>query len=68
VSSFRNPHYMYLFAMKNGKKKLAYGEDSEDALKVLSLRLAPDEMAEIIPTEVVRISPRDLQQYVHEIG
>ena len=24
MSSFSNPHYMYLFEMKNGKKKLAY--------------------------------------------
>ena len=23
MSSFSNPHYMYLFEMKNGKKKLA---------------------------------------------
>jgi hypothetical protein len=68
MSSFTNPHYMYLFAMKNGKKKLAYGEDPADALEVLRFRLTPEEMAQIIPDEVTRISPRDIQQHVHEIG
>jgi hypothetical protein len=68
MSSFSNPHYMYLFAMKNGKKKLAYGQDPADALEILSFRLTPEEMAQIIPDEVTRISPRDIQQYVHEIG
>lgn len=59
---------MFLFAMTNGKKKLAYGKDPEDALEILSMRLTPDEMAMIIQNEVKRISPRDLQHYVHQIG
>jgi len=59
---------MYLFAMKNGKKKLAYGEDAQDALEVLSFRLTPDEMALIIPNDYLRISPREIQQYVDQIG
>lgn len=68
MSSFDNPHQMYLFAMKNGKKKLAYGEDAQDALEVLSFRLTPDEMALIIPDDYLRISPREIQQYVDQIG
>jgi hypothetical protein len=32
MSSFSNPHFMYLFEMTNGKKKLAYGQSPEDAL------------------------------------
>jgi hypothetical protein len=68
MSSFTNPHYIYLFAMKNGKKKLAYGKDPQDALEVLSFRLTPNEMAMIIPDQFTRISPRDIQQYVDEIG
>ena len=39
MSSFSNPHYMYLFDMKNGKKKLAYGQSPEDALQILRFRL-----------------------------
>ena len=33
MSSFSNPHRMYLFNLKNGKKKLAYGESPENAPK-----------------------------------
>ena len=36
MSSFSNPHYMYLFEMKSGKKKLAYGQSPEDALNILA--------------------------------
>ena len=52
MSSFSNPHHMYLFALKNGKRKLAYGESPEDALDILRIRLSDAEMAEIIPDEL----------------
>ncbi|MCS7055181.1 MAG: hypothetical protein NZM18_03250 [Thermoflexales bacterium] len=68
MSSFSNPHYMYLFDMKNGKKKLAYGQSPEDALKILSFRLTEEEMAQIIPDRYVKINQRQLQAYVHELG
>jgi hypothetical protein len=68
MSSFSNPHYMYLFKLKNGKKKLAYGQSPEDALDILSIRLTEEEMAEIIKDEYVRIRQRELQKYAHELG
>jgi hypothetical protein len=68
VSSFSNPHHMYLFAMKNGKKKLAYGQSPEDALDILRIRLSEAEMAEILPDQYVKINQRQLQQYVKELG
>ena len=68
MSSFSNPHYMYLFSMKNGKKKLAYGESPEDALEILRIRLTEEEMAEIIPDDYVKINQRQLQKYVHMLG
>jgi hypothetical protein len=68
MSSFSNPHFMYLFALKNGKKKLAYGQSPADALEILRIRLTPEEMAQIIPTDYVRINQRQLQQYVRELG
>lgn len=68
MSSFSNPHYMYLFELRNGKKKLAYGQSPEDALEILSIRLTPDEMAEIIRERYLKISQRDLQKYVAELG
>ena len=68
MSSFTNPHYMYLFNLKNGKKKLAYGESPEDALEILSYRLSEEEMVLINKDEYTRISPRAIQQYASELG
>jgi hypothetical protein len=59
---------MYLFDMKNGKKKLAYGESPEDALDILRIRLLDEEMDEIIPDQYVKISQRKLQEYVDQLG
>lgn len=68
MSSFSNPHYMYLFDLKNGKKKLAYGRSPEDALDILSIRLTPQEMDKIIADQYEKIRQRDLQKYVHLLG
>jgi hypothetical protein len=59
---------MYLFEMKNGKQKLAYGESPEDALEILRIRLTEEEMAEIIPDRYIKINQRQLQQYIHNLG
>lgn len=68
MSSFSNPHYMYLFDLKNGKKKLAYGSSPEDALDILRIRLSEEEMNEILMHEYQKISQRKLQEYVHLLG
>jgi hypothetical protein len=68
MSSFSNPHYMYLFEMKSGKKKLAYGQSPEDALNILAMRLSEGEMAQINREQYLKIRQRDLQQYVPELG
>ena len=68
MSSFNHPHYFYLFVMKNGKKKLAYGTSAEDAYENLKLRLTPKEMALIIKDEYLRFHQRDLHKYVRELG
>jgi hypothetical protein len=68
MSSFSNPHYMYLFEMKNGRKKLAYGQDPADALEILRIRLTPAEMEEILPEQYVKIRQRDLHQYIDNLG
>ena len=59
---------MYLFEMKSGKQKLAYGESPEDALNTLSVRLQPEEMDEILPDKYMKISQRKLQEYVGNLG
>lgn len=68
MSSFSNPHYMYLFDMKNGRKKLAYGQSPEDALEILSYRLTPEEMDQIIREQFIKISQRKMQEHVHLLG
>ena len=59
---------MYLFNLKNGKKKLAYGQSPEDALEILRIRLSEAEMAEILPQEYLKINQRQLQQYAKDLG
>jgi hypothetical protein len=68
MSSFSNPHFMYLFDLKSGKKKLAYGESPEDALDILRVRLTEAEMAEILADQYVKISQRELQKHVNDLG
>ena len=68
MSSFSNPHYLYLFTLKNGKKRLAYGSSPADALEILGYRSTPEEMAEIVRESVVKINQRKLQEHVHELG
>ena len=59
---------MYLFDLKNGMKKLAYGRSPEDALEILSYRLPDEEMDQIIPDSYMKISQRKLQEHVHQLG
>ena len=68
MSSFNNPHHLYLFAMKNGKKKLGYGPSPEDAYENLRIRLSDKEMAQIIKGQYTRIPQRELHQHVHKLG
>lgn len=58
----------YLFNMKNGKKKLAYGDNPDDAYEVLSYRLSPEEMQEIIKEEYVKILQQDIQDVAKDLG
>ncbi len=59
---------MYIFEMKNGKQKLAYGQSPEDALDILAIRLSEAEMDEIIKEEYKRISQRRLHEFVDNLG
>ena len=68
MSSFNNPHYFYLFAMKNGKKKLSYGTSPDDAYEVLKLRLSEQEMQDIYRDRYEKIAQRQMRQHIHELG
>ncbi len=68
MSSFHNPHHIYLFAMSNGKKKLSYGTSPDDAYENLRLRLTDREMSAIDKNQHTRILQRDLRKHIHELG
>ncbi len=68
MSSFNDPHHFYLFNMKNGKKKLAYGPSPEEAYESLRLRLTDAEMQVIEKEQFLKIPQRDLQKHVKELG
>lgn len=68
MSSFSNPHFMYLFETKSGKKKIAYGKTPEDALEILSMRMTAQELEDIIPDKYEKIHQREMQKYVHLLG
>ncbi|MEM9775533.1 MAG: hypothetical protein AAF902_13205 [Chloroflexota bacterium] len=68
MGSFSKPHYMYIFEMKNGKQKLAYGNTPEEALNILSIRLTDEEMELIIRDQYKKISQRRLQQFIGNLG
>jgi len=56
---------MYLFAMKNGRKKLAWGQSPEDAL---AIRLSPAEMDGILPDRVEPVPARRLLDGIEDLG
>lgn len=68
MSSFANPHHIFLFEMKNGKQKLAYGTTAQDAYDSLRLRLSDPEIELVIPDKYIRIPQRELQKHVHNLG
>jgi len=68
MSSFSNPHYMYLFDLRSGRQKLAYGESPEDALTILKIRLSEQEMDEIVPDRYIKVNQRELRQYIGNLG
>ena len=68
MSSFDEPHSMYLFDMKDGRKKLAYGPSPEAALEILACRLTAEEMSRIVRDRHTRIGQRELHRYIHLLG
>jgi hypothetical protein len=59
---------MYLFDLRNGRQKLAYGESPEDALQILSIRLSEQEMAEVVTDRYIKVNQRELRQYIDNLG
>lgn len=68
MSSFTSPHFFYLFEMRNGRKKLAYGASPEDAYENLRLRLTPEEMAPILKETARKITQREIRDHIADLG
>lgn len=61
-------NHFYLFEMRNGRQKLAYGPTPADALATLHTRLAPSDCALIEPDRYRAVKQRDLQLYIGDLG
>ena len=68
MSSFNNPHHIFLFEMTNSKQKLAYGATPEDAYESLRYRLSDQEMSLVLQDKFIKIPQRELQKHVHNLG
>ncbi len=66
--SSNNTKIFFLFNMTTGKKKLAYGDDVEDAYEILKIRLTEEELKLVIKEEYVKIPQVDLQKVVKDLG
>ena len=58
----------YLFPLRNGKKRLAYGTTPDDAIEILRMRLTDNDMKEIPPLEPEVIRQTDIPRRVKELG
>lgn len=68
MSTFEHPLHFFVFEMKGGKHKLAYGTSPEDALAVLRMRLDAQEMAQILVDKYVKVSQRKVREHIHDLG
>jgi hypothetical protein len=61
-------HKIYVFTLRNGKKRFAYGDDPEHARKIMAYRMTPVEMLELSddPPEVIRQA--EMQRHVKDLG
>ena len=68
MSSFTTPHFFYLFDLKNGRKKLAYGASPEDAYEGLRLRLTEAEMEPVLKDSARKITQREIRDIIGDLG
>ena len=68
MSSFDGRAHIYLFDLKNGKKKLAYGKTPAEAIEILAQRLSSSEMDQINFESATEIHQRDVQSWVKRLG
>ncbi|MCP5085640.1 MAG: hypothetical protein GY952_02360 [Rhodobacteraceae bacterium] len=67
MSSFVDKHFIFLFDVKGGGKRLSYGKDSDDAWEVLGFRLSEEELDQTIKDKYTRIKQAELRKYVDDL-
>lgn len=60
--------FFYLFDMTNGKKKLAYGIDAQDAWEILAMRLPWEELRLVVKDSFKKIAQTDIQKVRDQLG
>lgn len=68
MSSFLEATNIYIFSLTNGKKKLAYGKNIDDAYAILKDRLHPSELEQIIKNSAEQINPTSIIKYIEFLG
>jgi len=64
----RKPSRFYLFPLKDGRKRLAYGVDPEEAREILSMRMSETEMDMIADMPPEEVRQQDIHPHVKELG
>ncbi len=64
----RKPSRFYLFPLRSGKKRIAYGESPEQAREIMSWRMSVEEMAQIAEGPIIEVRQQDIHPHLKELG
>ena len=67
VPSQNQPSKFYLFDLKSGKKRLAYGRTVEEAIEIMGYRLTEDEMDQMTGQHQ-EIRQQEIPSHVKDLG
>jgi hypothetical protein len=68
VNADDQPSHFFLFSLKSGRKRLAYGRSLEEALEIMSWRMTADEMGQMTGDAPVEVRQQDIHPYLKELG
>ena len=61
-------HKIYVFTLRNGKKRFAFGDDPEHAKRIMSYRMTAEEMAQLSDEPPESIRQAEMQRYAKHLG
>jgi anaerobic magnesium-protoporphyrin IX monomethyl ester cyclase len=68
IERFGAAQSLFSFPMKNGKVKISWGSDAEQAAQVLRIRLTPEELEQVDFSAARKHNQRQLQSLVPDLG